>query len=199
MGSELPSAIVDAHHVRTAALACTDFLRAHADGDWQASIPDLDFSVRQVVAHVAQCCLFYATDLSAAGPDLTSIELTVNADAEPTMLIDTLHTAASMVANAVDAAPGSVLGFHPWGDADRSGFAAMACDEMLIHTDDAARGLGAAFTPPRELPEAILRRLFPEVATEPDPWQQLRWANGRIALGGAPRRERWKWHCSPLG
>jgi hypothetical protein len=84
------------------------------------------------------------------------------------------------------------------GVADPSGFTAMACDEMLIHTDDAARGLDRTFSPPAELTEPVLRRLFPWVDVGPDPWAQLRWANGRIPFDGRPRLERWRWHCAPL-
>jgi hypothetical protein len=84
------------------------------------------------------------------------------------------------------------------GMADPSGFAAMACDEMLIHTDDAARGLGLAFSPRHDLAELVLRRLFPWVPVDADPWPLLRWANGRIALGGRARLEGWVWHCAPL-
>lgn len=98
------------------------------------------------------------------------------------------------------AAPTSARGFHPMGAADASGFAAMACDELLIHTDDAARGLGATFAPPDDLVEPVLRRLFPWVSPVTEPWPQLRWANGRIALGDRDRLDgsTWAWHCAPL-
>jgi hypothetical protein len=71
---------------------------------------------------------------------------------------------------------------------------------MLIHTDDAGRGLGRTFSPPPELAEAVLRRLFPWVVDEDgsDPWELLRWANGRTALGARPRLQGWAWHCAPL-
>ena len=84
------------------------------------------------------------------------------------------------------------------GMADASGFAAMACDEMLIHSHDAARGLGFAFSPAPDLAEAVLRRLFPWVTDDDDPWAALQWANGRIALGDRPRLRDWVWHCAPL-
>lgn len=84
------------------------------------------------------------------------------------------------------------------GAADPSGFAAMACDEILIHTDDAARGLGLVFRPPTDLAERVLHRLFPWVTDVDDPWEGLRWANGRIALGGRERLSGWTWHCAPL-
>jgi hypothetical protein len=106
--------------------------------------------------------------------------------------------AARICAVSVDAAPASLRGFHPAGAADPSGFAAMACDELLIHTDDAARGLGLTFTPDQELAGRVLARLFPWHEPGADPWQTLRWANGRTELPERPSQHRWMWHCAPL-
>lgn len=75
----------------------------------------------------------------------------------------------------------------------------MACDELLLHTDDAASSLGVAFEPPPDLPVAVLHRLFPWVeGGGEDPWTLLRWANGRIPLGARPQLRKWRWHCAPL-
>jgi len=38
--------------------------------------------------------------------------------------------------------------------------AAMDGDELLVHTDDMARGLELPFTPPEDLVQAALERLF---------------------------------------
>ena len=47
------------------------------------------------------------------------------------------------------------------GMADASGFAALACDEMLVHTADIAAVLGVGFDPPRGVCARVLARLFP--------------------------------------
>jgi hypothetical protein len=73
----------------------------------------------------------------------------------------------------------------------------MACDELLIHTDDAGRGLGLVFTPDAALCARVLARLVPEAPGDVAPWDGLRWANGRIALPGWPRRTEWRWTCAP--
>ncbi|MFL6137290.1 MAG: hypothetical protein ACJ74O_05750 [Frankiaceae bacterium] len=44
----------------------------------------------------------------------------------------------------------------------------------------------------------MLRRLFPWVPVDDDPWRLLLWANGRIALDGRPRLARWRSHPAPL-
>lgn len=74
----------------------------------------------------------------------------------------------------------------------------MACDELLVHTADAAEGLGAVFQPDPALAAATLRRLFPWAPTDLAPWPALLWANGRLELPGKPRLTRWRWHCAPL-
>lgn len=190
--------MLDASHLTAVAGACADFLTAHADADWTVGVPDLDLTVAGVVAHAADGCLWYAIDLSAGGRDLQIVEQRLRPDATSEDLIAAMRTYAAVAAAVVSAAPVTARGFHPAGLADRSGFAAMACDELLIHTDDAGRGLGAAFEPPRELAERVLARLFPWLRVSGDPWQLLRWANGRIALGDRPRLQGWRWHCAPL-
>jgi hypothetical protein len=74
----------------------------------------------------------------------------------------------------------------------------MACDELLVHTDDAARGLGRRFSPEPALAARTLARLFPWHESGGDPWQTLLWANGRVDLPGRPNQEGWQWHCAPL-
>ena len=44
---------------------------------------------------------------------------------------------------------------------DAEGFAAMHCDEVLVHGYDIARGLGVAFTLPPDLARHLRDRLFP--------------------------------------
>lgn len=177
---------------------CGRFLRGVSDRSWDVHVPDLDWNVAEVVAHAGEGCLWYAIDLAAAGADLQAVEHRLKPDVSATDLIDAMETYARLAGWIVDAVPPSTRGFHPWGLADPSGFAAMACDELLIHTDDAARGLGASFEPDRERCDKVLRRLFPWAPTDGDPWDSLRWANGRIAIGDRPRLTSWAWHCAPL-
>jgi hypothetical protein len=69
---------------------------------------------------------------------------------------------------------------------------------MLIHTDDAARGLGLRFVPDLKLAGKVLSRLFPWHDPGSDAWQALLWANGRIDLPGHQNQTGWTWHCAPL-
>ncbi|MGI9644957.1 MAG: maleylpyruvate isomerase N-terminal domain-containing protein [Ilumatobacteraceae bacterium] len=190
--------MTDADDVREAAQVCGDFLGAVVDADWTASIPDLDFSVASVVAHAAEGCLWYAIDLAAGGRDLPSVEHRVTTNVSNQDLVDTLTAYAGVLAAVIEASPPSARGFHPMGTADPSGFAAMACDEMLVHTHDAAQGLGLSFRPTDELARSVLTRLFPWVRSGDDAWEQLRWANGRLELADSEQLDGWAWHCAPL-
>lgn len=191
------AAVVTGSEVRKAAAVCTTFLAGTTSAAWSTDVPEMEMSVAGAVAHAAESCLWYAIDLAAAGDDLQPVEHRVKPDSDPVALVATLAAYAAVAAAVIDATPSTVRGFHPMGRADPSGFAAMACDEMLIHTDDAARGLGLGFTPPRALADAVLRRLFPWAPAGGDPWELLRWANGRVALPDRPRLVGWAWHCAP--
>ena len=156
----------------------------------------MDWSVAQAVAHAMEARLWYTVDLTAGSAELTTLEVRVKPESAPAELVVTLVTAAHVLAPVIAASPPDARGFHPWGQADPSGYAAMACDELLIHTDDAGRGLGLVFTPDAALCARALARLFPEAPGDMAPWDGLRWANGRIALPGWPRRTEWRWTCA---
>jgi hypothetical protein len=185
--------------ILAAEAACHSFLAPQVEADWSSAVPGLDFTVASVVAHAANGLVWYALDLWGGPGDDAAFDLKVRADAASPALVVSLRSAARVCAASIDAAPAGMRGFHPAGAADASGFAAMACDEMLIHTDDAARGLGLTFASDSTLAGRVLARLFPwhDLGDE-DAWQLLRWANGRIDLPGRPNQKGWEWHCAPL-
>lgn len=185
--------------VREALAACTSALRPHLDADWSVPVPGLDFTVSSVLAHATLGPLWYALDLWGGETDAGRFSLSVAEDAPPAALLAGLTQATLVCAAAIDAAPPGLLGFHPMGSPDRSGFAAMACAELLVHTDDALRGLSTRLTVAGPLAEAVLTRLFPAVAPGPDPWQSLLWAHDRPShVTGSRDAGRWRWHPAPL-
>ncbi|MHA6795801.1 maleylpyruvate isomerase N-terminal domain-containing protein [Pseudonocardia bannensis] len=189
---------MDGDDVRVAAASSRAALEPMTGRDWTAAAGDLQLSVAEVVAHVGETLLRYATDLAAGPAAVPTMELRVRPSAPPAALLATVVTAADVLAAVLDAAPPGARGFHPAGTADTSGFAAMACDELLVHTDDAARGLGLVFEPDVRLAGHTLRRLFPWAPTDGRSWPALRWANGRAPLGERPRLSEWYWHCAPI-
>jgi hypothetical protein len=113
-------------------------------------------------------------------------------------MLAVLRTGAALLAAAIRAAGPDDRGYHPFGMADRSGFAAMGCDEILVHGSDVAQGLRVVYDPPRDVCERTLRRLFPWAPSGVDPWAGLLWANGRAPLGDRLPGRQHLWHCRPL-
>jgi hypothetical protein len=181
------------------ATECARFLRSVTDRDWtETLIPGVEWTVARTVAHVSDCLLWYTTDLAAGEQELSTAEIRVRPESKPDDLITTMTTYATILARVVDGTPPGGRGWHPFGLADASGFAAMACDEMLVHTADVGTGAGQAFLPAETAAAATLRRLFPWAPADTDPWETLLWANGRNDLPGQERQVGWRWHCAPL-
>nr|WP_285707153.1 maleylpyruvate isomerase N-terminal domain-containing protein [Microtetraspora sp. NBRC 16547] len=177
---------------------CGRFLNMVVDRDWMTPIPGMDWTVARVVAHMSECLLWYSTDLVVGDRELSTMEMRVRPESEQADLVATLTSFAALLARVVDGAPPQARGWHPYGRADASGFAAMACDEMLVHMADVGHGLSRSFVPSEALSGATLRRLFPWAPTDTDPWLTLLWANGRVDLPGHERQVGWRWHCAPL-
>jgi uncharacterized protein (TIGR03083 family) len=190
--------VIGGGDVLAASAAACGLLEPAAGADWTVAVPGLDFTVGSVVAHAANGPLWYALDLWSGPGDDAAFDLTVEPDAPNAALLVSLRAATRVCAASVDSAPASTRGYHPAGAADPSGFAAMACAELLIHADDAARGLGLPFAPDPGLAGRVLARLFPWHDPGADPWRTLLWAHERIDLPGRPGQERWMWHCAPL-
>jgi hypothetical protein len=187
--------------VRRAAEVSVAALEPLAGADWEQLAGDLEWTAAATLEHIIEGLVFYARDLATPviEPAAEELRLVCAPDTSPAAPLDGLQLAAAVVAAGVAAAPDEVRAFHPSGAADASGFAAMACDEILIHSDDIARGLGTPFEPPRDVCERVLGRLFPWAPRTRDAWQRLRWANGRAPLDDLPRLPPdWEWHCAPL-
>jgi uncharacterized protein (TIGR03083 family) len=190
---------LNSEDVIAAAEQCAEFLRTPADQDWSVRVPDLEWTVWETVAHIGDALLWYSLVHAAGGPDVdTLMDRPFRRNATPAELVFTVNTAARALAGQLACSPPETRGYHGWGTPDPEGYAAMACDELLIHTDDVARTFGATFEPDPNLCARVLDRLFVDVPDAP-PWDALRWANGRIALPDHPRRNQWRWYATPPG
>lgn len=189
---------MDADDVRQAGVASRALLDHAAGRDWTAPAHGVDMTVAEVVAHLGATLLGFAADLAAGGATLDALQTRLDPAAPPAALVAGVEAGAGVLGAVVEASPPDARGHHPFGSADASGFAAMGVLELLVHTDDAARGLGVGFEPDAHLAHRVLHRLFPSTPRGSRSWPTLRWATGRCALDADhPRLQEWRWHSAP--
>jgi hypothetical protein len=184
--------------VRSASAVSLEVLRPRVDADWAVKAGDLEWDCRTTLDHIANALLSYSANLAAR-----STERIRPRDGQPNAtipeLLSVLGAAAEILARVCETSSPQDRGFHTSGPADMAGFAAMGCDETLVHTSDICAGLGAAFAPPEDLADAVVERLFPWAPEHPDPWERLLWCNGRLELPELGRLEPdWGWWPKPL-
>jgi len=185
---------------RSASFLTATLSPASSAEGWDVTAQPTDWSCRDTLDHVANALCGYATSLANRLTERRRHHPR-NGDpsATPADLLAILEGFAGVLAAVAEAAPAGQRAFHPAGMADRDGFVAMGCDEILVHGYDIAAALGLDFNPSADLAARVRARLFPWVATDEQPWAGLLWANGRIALPGRARLDNdWWWHCAPL-
>jgi quinol monooxygenase YgiN len=171
-------------------IAADAFSRPVAGSPWDA---------RRAVDHLADALTLYARYVAtrASGP------LAPLRDGRPgapvaELLADVVDAATVLARLLEGMAPGE-RAFHPAGPADRAGWAAMACDELLVHGLEVAEAVGATFEPADAIVEAVVARLFPWAPASGGALERLRWCNGRAPLGDEPQLDpSWYWWCRPL-
>jgi hypothetical protein len=166
---------------------------------WDERAGELDWTCRRTLDHVADALSLYAGNLATR----TQTQRPRMRDGNPTQplpaMLATTATAAAVLAAVARDAPPETRAYHPAGMADVSGFIAMGCAEVLIHTEDICIGLGGEYRGPDELTALVVARLFPWAPAHGDPWELLRWCMGRAPLPEHPRlAPDWWWQCAPL-
>ncbi len=182
-----------------AARVCRETLEPALDRDWSVHAGDLEWDCRRTLDHIVDTLFLYAAYMAGQATERLSPPRNGDPAASPARLLSLVDVAATFLAELARAAPPDTRAFHPAGMADLCGWIGMGCEEILLHTDDIAQGLGLTYRPPDDLSACILARLFPWAPADVDPWDSLRWAAGRAAL---PDRARlgsdWYWHAPPL-
>lgn len=175
------------------------FLRPLRGRDWRAPVPDLEWDCEHTLRHAIDTELYYAGHFASRATRRLAIG-GVDPGLDIDGLLDNLEAGTSMLAAVIRDAPPEGRSWHNSGMTDRSGYAAMSCDELLIHTWDIGRGLGAPFSLPGELSGRVVSRLFPMwLPIDAAPEDALLWCNGRIALPDRPRLDPdWGWWSRPL-
>ena len=174
-------------------------LRAQLDADWSVKPEGLEWTCHQLGDHISSVLLSYAAHAAArAERVLPLVGRRVGAD-DPAAFLDLSEAAAAVLADVVDRMPAGARGYHPAGMADAGGFAAMACDEILVHGGEIVTALGGDFRCPRRQASKVVARLFPWAPRHDDAWALLLWCNGRRDLEGYPAPgPDWMWHAAPV-
>lgn len=203
---------VTAEDVQLAVRLAVTVLRAGTEADWSAPAGSLEWDCWDTVEHLSDDLFSYATQLGPETPPLTdgvpfdytrrkpggpANTVFARRDAGPAGLLRVLEASGALLVAMVRTASPDVRAWHPYGNSDPEGFAAMGIVETLVHLHDVAQGLGLSWEPPAGLCERVLRRLFRDVEVDAAPWPALLWATGRAELPGHPRRTAWKWNGVP--
>lgn len=185
--------------VRAAASVCREALGGLVDLDWSVPAGGLEWSCRQTLEHIPNTQISYASQLALAAKERLPRALGGADRLTVPELVLSVEVNAAILEHVIRAAPAGARAYHPAGMADHSGFAAMGCDEILIHTSDITAGFGIDLRPPEALCGRVLARLFPWATGDVESWELLLWANGRKALPEVGRQDdNWRWHCAPL-
>ncbi|MET9015866.1 MULTISPECIES: hypothetical protein [Streptomyces] len=203
---------VTAADVERAVRSALATLRAAEALDWSVTAGSLEWDCWETVEHLADDLFSYAVQLGPANPPLdTHVPFAwsrrrpggpanaVFADREAGTagLLHVLDASGALLTAIVRTAPPTVRAHHVFGASDPEGFAAMGVVETLVHTHDVAEGLGLEWTPPADLCDRVLARLFPDAPADTDRWRTLLWATGRSELPGRPRLTTWRWYGTP--
>lgn len=187
-------------------IAAADALtRALADVEPEATrreVPGSTWTVRRTIDHIADALVLYGRYVATRAEQRLDALRDGRPEASFAALCDDVRDAASLLARLIDGMADGEVAYHPAGAADASGWAAMACDEIIVHGRDVCDALGVDLLVPTDLLEAVIRRLFPWAPPSPaaTPMDRLLWCNGRVALPDHPRQdELWYWWSRPLG
>lgn len=184
---------VDADDLARAVEVSAEALDACADGDWSRPAGALRWDCWHTAAHLSDVLVSYAAQLAARASDgWVGFATEPDPGASPPVLAEVVEAAGNLLVAEVRCTPGDTRAYHALGTIGPEAFAAMGAAELLLHTDDIARGVGGDFTPPEELCGPVLDRLFPDVEpTGTAAWASLRWVMGRADLDGRPAPEVW--------
>ena len=205
---------VTAGDVELVVALAADALNGALDQDWRVPAGGLEWDCRETVEHMADDLFAYAGQLGPRRPPLDTyvpfawqrrpggpaLTISVDAGTEHAGLVQVFEACGAFLSSLVATAPPGTRAWHPMGVGDPEGFAAMGVVEVLVHMRDVAAGLGITWTPPEDLCDRVLYRLFPDAPADTPRWDTLLWATGRGELADLARLDgEWSWHAAPLG
>jgi hypothetical protein len=154
-------------------------LKPYVDSDWSRPAGPLEWSVQDTIAHMTGACAKYTIYIASRSRNFIALSCTLWPGATHDELRSSIEPVARGLATVADLVSTEVTAFHADGELTVRGFLSKACLELLVHTDDALRGLGTALPPPPvHIVEAIIRTEYPGLHAD-DSWSALVNATGR--------------------
>jgi hypothetical protein len=175
---QMPETLIPDDVVAAAATAAAA-LRPLAGRDWSVRAGPLEWNVEQTITHMIGATAKYTLYLASRCEHFIGLSVTRWPDATNQEVIDSVVPVATGLAAVALATPPGVRAYHVTGPSSAADYVGRACVELLVHTDDALSGLGAAFTPPADLCRRVLAQQFPDAAWPGSAWHGLLAANGR--------------------
>jgi hypothetical protein len=190
--------------VRHATQWLAEELRARPDdvADYDRDAHGLKWPVWRTLEHVLDDLVVYALQVAgrvqqaylpltgAGGEELVHCDRAAGAEG----MADSLEACGELFAAAVQARPATSRAYHPYGDADPAGYAALGVLEVVVHGWDVLTALDDEVADlPEDLCAGVVARLFPGSPTELGTAQEvLLWQTGRGELPGRARLSRWR-------
>jgi hypothetical protein len=165
--------------VVAAAATAEAALRPLAGRDWSVRAGPLEWDVDQTITHMIGATAKYILYLASRCEHFIGLSVTRWPNATNQEVIDSVVPVATGLAAVAAATPPDVRAYHVSGPSSAADYVGRACVELLVHTDDALRGLGVAFTPPADLCQRVLAQQFADAARPGNAWHGLLAATGR--------------------
>lgn len=204
--SSLDPSLPTARDVRAALDDVMDRFGVLPDEAWAVPAAGLDWTCRETAAHVLDDLAGYALQLSGAHPHATAYLPLVDGvrprpdgpgflfwpreDGGTAAIVACLDGCGGLLEAVVASVPPDRVGWHPYGDSNRAGFAAMGLTELVLHTYDILTAHGVAYRADDAIVARVLDRIFPGAARTADPWHDLLRTTGRT---DDTRGRPWRW------
>lgn len=173
----------------------TQRLAALPAARWSQPAGTLSWSVAQTVDHLVDGFGWLALQTVEPRCGRVRVDVVVHAQAPEEDRIGAVQAAHHLLRAVLARTPADHRIWHPFGITDASGILAMAVAETMLHGHDVGvLDLGSA---PVTLAHRIIDRLLPDHAGQPDPWDCLLWATGRLSLPGRADVTSWQWQVDP--
>lgn len=166
---------------------------------WESPTIGGTWSPRQTLDHLADAMLLYAAYVATRAQGRLPPPRNGDPAATPGSLIEVTKSCTAVLGRLIEGLTDDERAFHPSGLADRTGWIAMACTELLVHGSDIDGGRQPTSPETDEVAALVVGRVFPWAPAKGSGWDRLLWATGRRALGSLPADSAdWWWHSAPL-